>query len=414
MLNVSSPGPISLELKDEITLKKTRRAVKTCYDAGFNAVGLLWASPEVGWEIVKTAEGLGLKVLYQNLKRFGGMGHSRIFCEENDLDGAITDTANWKSIMGYCLWDEPIVEEHLHKVHEMVELVEKRRPDLLPYTVANPSDHRYCRFEDNAYIPYINRFLDVIDPAEMCFDHYPVGKPEYEPETQLDNTLMWCDLEVVRRAAQKRGIPFWFYYQAHRYHFHKKYYHFKHSMARSMAYAGVLHGAKALECYLEFDGFIDPATGGRGALFEEQKALNQELRTIGGTLMALTCLRVIHDDTLLPDCPYMEGLRTSMEESELLGGELFPRISVSEHEDDYGNKYLMVLNRDYDTPSHIRLTLKNNSNVYEVDKKDGEQKLLFHDSQYMIINLDPGDLRLYRIQDASEELYTVEYYLEKD
>jgi hypothetical protein len=180
-----------------------------------------------------------------------------------------------------------------------------------------------------------------------------------------------------------------------------------------MAYAGILHGAKAVECYNEFDGYIDPATGGPGEFFDEYKKLNRKLHLLGNTLMALTCKRVIHDKSLLPDHPAMVGYRTSMEESELVASELLPRISISEHEDAYGNQYLMVLNRDFKQDAHIELRLKRPSHIYEVSKEDGEQYLQYESAFSLPMHLDAGDLRLYRIQPATEEPYTIEYYLDK-
>jgi hypothetical protein len=184
-------------------------------------------------------------------------------------------------------------------------------------------------------------------------------------------------------------------------------------MARAMAHAGILYGAKGLECYTEFDGFADPATGGRGVFFDEQKRLNTELLALGNTLMALECDRVIHDDMLLPDHPTMEGLRTSLEESELVAGGLVPRTSISEHTDPYGNRYLMVLNRDYEQTATLSLKLKNRSHVYEISKNDGEQYLCEESALFLPVYLEPGDLRLYRIQSADEAPCTVEYYLDK-
>lgn len=419
ILHAPSPGPmISSSMyksgKSELAYRKTRRAVKTTMDAGFTMMGCLWADSRMAMDIVRTAESLGGAVLFQDLHRFGGMGNRNILCETNDYEGVIRDTKDWKCIKGYCMWDEPILEEHLEETRRMIDYCEKVRPDVLPYTVANPDYHALCRWEDDAYISYIKRFLEVIDPAQMGFDYYPIGKPEYDPEKQLDNFTMWADLAIVSREASRREIPFWFAYQGHRYHFHKVYYTFQFSMARAMAHAGVLHGAKTLECYTEFDGYIDPDTGGPGAYFEEQKKLNTELRTMGNTLMALECLRVIHDDSLLAGHPFMDGLRTSMEESELLTGKLHPRISVSEHEDPYGNKYLMVLNRDYEKTAHVQLLLKGPSHVYEVSKEDGEQYLRYEEAEDLAMHLNPGDLKLYRIQPADEEPFTIEYYLEKN
>ena len=131
--------------------------------------------------------------------------------------------------------------------------------------------------------------------------------------------------------------------------------------------------------------------------------------------MALECLRVIHDDSLLPDHPSMEGLRTPLEESELLDNEkpLGTRISISEHKDAYGHKYLMVLNRDYDSPQLVRLVFKNPSHVYEVSKEDGEERFIFETATQINLDFEPGDLRLFRIQSAEETPYTLEYYLDK-
>lgn len=415
ILTVASAGPMSSawEAKSEFTRRNTRRAVKTCMDAGFDIIGCLWAYPEMAMDIVRTAEGLGGSVLFQDLHRFGGMGYKNIFCETNDYKGAIEDTKQWKSIKGYCMWDEPILMEHLEETRRMIDYCESVRPDVLPYTVADPSYNKLVDRDYNGYANYIDAFLDTIDPAQMSFDYYPIGKPEYDHALQLDNSAMWSDLEIVRRASQKRDVPFWFYYQGQRFTWHKVYYTFGFNMARAMAHAGILHGAKALECYTEFNGFVDPTTGKPGMFFEEQQRLNRELKKLGNTLMALTCLRVIHDDMLLPDDPSMEGLRTTMEESELVEGALTPRISISEHTDAHGNKYLMVLNRDYEHDASLSLKLKNMSNVYEVSKKDGDQYLAFDHARAIPVYLAPGDLALYRIQNADEEHFTIEYYLNK-
>ena len=414
ILNIASPGPMTRRPKSDLTRQKTRRAVKTCMDAGFNMMGSLWATPELAMDIVRAAETNGANLMFQDLWRYGGMGNKNIFCETNDYVGAFEDTKNWKCIKGYYLWDEPILEEHLYETRRMLDYCEKNYPDKLPYTVANPDYHALCRWEDDAYAPYIERFLNIIDPAQMSFDYFPIGKDEYDHQLQLDNSTMWYDLEVVRKAAQKRQIPFWFAYQAQKYHFYNVHCDFRFPMARSMAYAGVLYGVKALECYTEFDGVVDPTNGGPGVFFEEQKQLNKELLNLGNTLMALECLRVIHDETLLKEHPVAKDICTDMEESELLTGKLLPRISISEHQDAYGNKYLMVLNRDYEKNAHIELSLKNPSHIYEVSKNDGEQYLQYDNELFLTMHLNAGELKLYRIQPAEEEIFTIEYYLEKD
>ena len=414
VINVASAGPMDSTLvpKDDLTRRKTRRGVKTTIDAGFNLMGCLWAEPELAMDIVRTAERYGGNVLFQDIKRFGG-NHRQRFGPVNDYAGAIRDTAQWNCIKGYCLWDEPIFPEHLEETRRMVDYCEQVRPDLLPYTVANPSYHSKCSWEKKEFAPYIDRFLDIIEPAQLDFDYYPIGKRDYVPENQLDNCVMWSDMEIVRRAAQKREIPFWFCYQAQAFPWHPIFCPFHFNMARSMAFGAVLYGAKGLCAYTEFAGFIDPTTGGPGVFFEEQKKLNNEIAALGNTLMALRCLRVIHDENLLKDHLSMEDIRTGMEESEFLTGTLHNRISVSEHEDNYGNKYLMVLNRDYDNTAYTCLKFKKPYHVYEVSKEDGEQYLRYERAKNINVYLQPGDLILYRLQDAEEEPYTIEYCLDK-
>ena len=89
------------------------------------------AKPEMTLnDIVRTAEGLDAAVLFQDLKRFGGMGHKNIFCKTNDYEGAMRDTAKWKSVKGYIVWDEPIFEEHLAETRRMIDYCEREYPDV--------------------------------------------------------------------------------------------------------------------------------------------------------------------------------------------------------------------------------------------------------------------------------------------
>jgi len=406
--------PIGLKYRDACSKSKTERAVKTCLDIGFDLLDTCWASPEMCKTVLETADRLGGKVLYQDLTRFGGMGEKNVFCERNDLLGAMRDTAHWRPIIGYFMWDEPTTDEQLAITAQMITDCEKERPGMLPFTVALPSYHPRTHWEDGAYAPYIDRFINIIDPAQMSFDYYPIGLTPYDEKIQLDESLFWCDLETVRRAAQKKGIPFWFCYQGHKFHFYRYNVDFTYPMVRMMANAGILHGVVQLTCYTEFQGMVDPETGGPGVYFEEHKKDLAKIHALGNTLMALTCERVIHDDSLLPDSPYMKDLRATMRDSVLLTGNLPHRISVSEHSDAYGNRYLMVLNRNYAADTSFMLKLKNASNVYRVSDEDGKQRLVFEDSETLVGYLPAGGLALYRIQPADEEAYTVEYYLCKE
>ena len=413
VLSTFSPGLLKLDDESEESNEIMRRSVRTCYNAGFNLLELGWASHDRAKAAVQMCEQLGIGVIYQNLKRYGGMGSKNIFCKTNDLLGSMEEMRRWKSVVGYYVWDEPVTEEQMHVTRNMIDTVERERPESLPFTVANPSYNRHFLWADGNYSKYIDQYIDIIDPPIMSFDYYPVGAKtnEHDEIRQLDESLMWCDLEYVRRAAKKANIPFWFYYQGQNLH---GYPHFVFPMVRVMMHGALLYGVKGLQHYTAWESVVDAKDGGKGEYFEDQKQIHFELSQLGRTLMALDCTHVIHDASLLPNCPYMKELKTDITDSKLLDGELPYRTSVSELTDAYGNDYLMVLNRDYVKDADITLKLKTPSRVYEVSREDGEQRVLYDNVSELNISLINGGLGLYRIENADKEPSIIEYYLEKE
>lgn len=407
ILAVSSSGPLGLNLEDKLLLERTRRGVETAVAAGFTMQEMLWASPAVGMEIVRSAERVGAKVEYQNLRRFGGMGFSQEhFHDEEDLVGTIRDLTKWNCVMAYCVYDEPTNAQQRQLTKELIETVERECPHILPFTVSA------------AHTEHINSLADEVSPAQLSFDIYPFGniRQTLNAADQLDHANMWYYFEVARRAAKRIQTPFWFYYQGHELFYLPSFDRYTFNASRMMANAALLYGAKELCSYVEFDGFVDPATGGPGVHFEEQKTLNQEISKLGNTLMALECQRVIHDDSLSIHSEQQqewEEISSTMADSVCLTGTLPARISVSELSDQYGHQYLMVLNRDYRQEVHFSLNLKSPSRVYRTSQQDGLEQLVYVSTQSLMGHLTPGSVALYRLQPDNEEPYLVEYYLDK-
>ena len=403
ILSLVNPGPMGLEKEGPFHCAKARRAVKVAVEAGFNLMEMCWTSHDVGMEILRTAEELGTKVLYQDLKRFGGMGFKKTpLNEHNDLLGAMRDTAQYGCIMGYYMYDEPCTPEQRATVRKMIEDAERERPELLPFTVTTASQS--------------NELAEEVDPAQLSFDQYPFGGwvgDGMTPETQMDGcSKYWTNMEVARLAADRIGAPYWFVYQGHVLPYNPCFDGYTFAASRMMANTALLYGVKELSCYIECNGVLDPETGDRGLYFEEQRDLNRRITALGNTLMALHCDRVIHGGNITP---YKERATfATMEESELLVGNLPDRISISEMSDDYGNRYLMVANRDYREVTSYFLKMKQDCRVYRVSDEDGEQHLVFDDPGNKIVgNLLPGHMALYRLQPKSEEPFELGYYLEK-
>ena len=121
VLSTFSPGLLKLDDESDENNEIMRRSVRTCYNAGFNLLELGWASPQRAKAAVQMCEQLGIGVIYQNLKRYGGMGSKNVFCETNDLLGSMEQMRRWKSVIGYYIWDEPTTEEQMYVTKKMID-----------------------------------------------------------------------------------------------------------------------------------------------------------------------------------------------------------------------------------------------------------------------------------------------------
>lgn len=412
-----------------------RKNVKACADVGFDTVELGWASDEQADAAVQLCEQFGIRLIYQNMSRFGGAwdrdpingndGHyfSRAyqryvgngvwkessFRGDTDIRKVIAEKRIWKSVVGYYIWDEPFFEEQFEICRKLTDDCENEDETALAFTVANPSYNPYFKWQDNAFPAYIKRFADAIDPPVLSFDYYPIGRPEQNEEVQLDNSPMWCDLAAVKRVADLRKMPFWFYYQGVNFQNAPL---FTFSMVRLSMYAGAMYGAKALQHFCSIDAIVD-IDGTRLPFFEPQKQINAEFKALGDTLMALECKHVFHDTSCLPDFEPMKQYAERLSDSAFLADKLPYRTSVGEFGDSYGNRYMMVLNRDYLSDKTVTLKLNKSYRVYEVSRHDGLQYVKNDCTDIVSLHLKAGDAALLRLQPAEDNAFTVEYRLVK-
>lgn len=389
-----------------------RGILEVCADAGYTMVEIGWASHKQAEEALRLCEELGLELVYQDLSLYGGMQMHRMDREPlNAVDiKAICDHVRpYKRTVGYYIWDEPLLDNQLLEARRQVDMFEHEDPTRCPFTVAIPSYNDEMDWKNGLFEGYLNRYCSVIDPPMLSLDYYPIGLPGYTKESQLDNSYMWLDIGLMRMLGRKYHMPLWFYYHGKNY---KNYDRFTFPMVRMNMYAATLYGVKGLQQFTAVGATVTEQ-GEPDVFFEDQKKIHREFKKLGNTLMALESINVIHSDDLLPSCENLKKLAETMADSRHLSGKLPKRISVGEFEDAYGNQYLMILNRDYETDVSITLDLKNNSRIYEVSRITGKQSVVWDKTEKISLTLEKGDAILYRLQPASEEAFTVEYRLEK-
>ena len=385
-----------------------RKCLRNCKDAGFNTVEIGWATHEQAEEAVIYCEQEGLDLIFQDLSRYGGMQKYR-HCKEDALTEVIREKRAYKRLVGYYIWDEPWKDDQLEAARKLTDECEGEAPDLLPFTVAIPSYNPDDTWESGTFAAYLERYVTTINPPILSLDYYPVGLPGYTLEKQLDDSKMWLDLGCMKVLGEKYGLPLWFYYQG--VDLHKAGY-FTFPMIRSMMYAATLYGCKGLQHFSAVGSIIDEH-GNKEWAFEDQKVIHEEFRNLGGTLMALTSKRVMHDASVDTGIAAYTEMHQTEKDSAYLSAPLPKRASVAELEDDYGNGYIMILNRDYEVAQTFDLPLNGNYRLYEVSKTDGCQYVIADSTDHIEVTLDKGDAVLYRIQNASEEAFTVEYRLMK-
>ncbi len=387
------------------------KAIKNLKDAGFNMLEMGWMPHDKALTAVDMCEKYGIDVLFQDFGIMGGMQERYV---DRKVDEAVVQELteklkHKKHVTGYYVWDEPYRDKELEETRRQMDMVERYAPDGCMFTVAIPSYNMEFTWENGLFEKYLEKFITVIEPPVLSLDFYPVGLGKYTEEKELDDTLMWCDLGLMRKLCKKYDLPLWFYYQGCP--VYDKNVHYTYSMTSAMIYGALIYGAKGLQFYTAIDNAVIDGTGERAQYFEKQKSTHAKLSAWGNTLMALESKLVYHSDELLPDCPYMEGLSDKIEDSNILKGKLPLRTSVGELQDAYGNNYMLIVNRRFFKELDTTLELKGNYNIYEVSFSDGKQNLIKENASELDIRLPEGEAILLRIQPAGEELCTIEYAL---
>lgn len=407
--------------------------IKNCKDVGFNLLELGWASRDDVWKAVEACEKHGIDLIFQDLSLFGGMMHRH---DDRPVDDDnIRETAkkleSKKRTIGFYVWDEPYCDYLFKEARRQSDILNECAPEALLFSVFPPSYNPGPTWDNGQYYDAFEQYIKEVSPPVLSMDCYPVGDYcklyeglVYTDEKQLDDSPMWLDLTVARNLARKYELPFWFYYQGCGVYNTEK---LTFPMIRMMMYAGALYGAKGLQnytvtgtCGLPGEGPYPKKetvllfSGEKGEFFDEQKKIHHEFKMLGNTLMALSNRAVYHSSDLKIFGKYGEiykSFEDEISESKILSGDLPERTSVGELYDDYGNEYLFVLNRDFEKKLDAEILLKCKFNLYEVSRVDGKQHLVAENTEKVKVSLSCGDAVLFRIQQAEEEIYSIEYTL---
>lgn len=413
--------------REEVSFEDAERIIKNLKEAHHNQIELGWAHHNTIAKAIEICNKEGLKLIIQDLSRFDGF-QERIQTDE-DLEEVVKQVSeeykDEECLGGFYIWDEPCRDDAVALAAKYTDYFYKYAPGLLNLAILIPSYNSLFTWNNGKFPDYVTHFLDTIKPPVISFDYYPFGVTPVKDESdeQLDISNMWKDLAVMRKESVERNIPFWFYFEAIRLNRYPK--ELTNPMITSNIFYALLYGAKGLQSFgatgsvasvdkeLEKRRFLE-LNGEKGYFYEAIKESLGVVKAWGNTLMALTSEHIYHDEDLLKGDAYFDKhFREDIKNSSVFAmDKLEKRCSLGEFSDSYGNKYIYVLNRDYNDEKEFTLKLNKEYRIYEVLKTDGNQCKIADNATSLIVKLAPGDASLYRVDDADAEEYTITYVCE--
>ncbi len=260
------------------------------------------------------------------------------------LDPVVDQFRSDSTVKGYFVVDEPHLQ-NFQNLGKVVGYLRNKDPERLSFINLYPGEANQPAHGAESYNAYIEQFLDVVKPEMLSYDRYIFFKDH-------DGGSYFSNLTTIRKWALRYSVPFCNIIQAigtdccglnwrtpteaeHRW----------------LVYTSLAYGAKGL-IWFHWDGSWG-VTGSpdRDQIFSSIKQLNAEIKSIGPEMLKLTSLRVYHTqgkgiNVLPPDDPMIRSVSPGAD------------LVLGVFENDAGNPFLMVMNKNYKQDTTATLTLQ--------------------------------------------------------
>lgn len=328
------------------------------------------------------------------------------------LDELIRRVRNHPALEGYFITDEP-GSGAFPGLGRLVQFIRERDPDHFSYINLFPTyatkeqlgvsadaiERARVGIPTNfagagtntetiaAYRDYLYKFIEIVKPELISYDHYHFLKGG-------DGSQYFLNLELIREASQKSGLPFLNIIQACT--IEPSWRLVNKNELRFLIYTTLAYGGRGISYFL----YWGPKS--YGGLYQDGKmtplaldvaGLNRELQTIGPVMMSLESKAIYHTKPLpIGARPVPRRSRIKIEgEGEFVLGLFGSKRKMTA---------FMVVNRNYKAPSTAQILLANpNVRVEEFDRRHGiwVEYPVDRISGKMFVELDCGDGRLFRV-----------------
>jgi len=307
------------------------------------------------------------------------------------LNALINRVKNHPAMEAYFLADEPS-SSAFPGLGRLVAYLRERDPNHFAYINLPPiyADNKQLGTTGasvEAYQEYLRRYIEEVKPSLISYDHYHFFKTG-------DGDQYFLNLEMIRQAALKNGLPFLNVIQAST--MLETWRLVNANELRWLVYTTLAYGGRGISYFLYWG---PPEHGGlyrggvRTPLTDVVVLLNRELSSQGPLLMDLENLGTYHTDPLpigTKPVPVSSPVRFAGAGNFVLG--LFGK-----------NKNIsnfILVNRDYKSQATAHITLSSNVlGIEEFERTEKKWKAYSapNAKHEISVNLGPGDGRLFRL-----------------
>jgi hypothetical protein len=308
-----------------------------------------------------------------------------VSCPElaSDPEGTARRCMGHPALAGYHLRDEPSAGDFaaLAAWAKRIQAVDPGHGvyiNLLP-TYATPA-----QLGTPTYAEYVERYLAEVPVPYLSWDHYPVVGDRLRGD-------YYENLELCAAAARQRGLPFWAFALAVA---HSPYPVPELAHLRLQVFSDLAYGAQGIQYFTYWTPPENPLwnfhqapierDGTRTPTYDRVRQVNETVRALSPVFLGARVVRVGHTG------PLPRGTRAFVAEAPVTGVETGGGAVVSLLE-NRGRRYLAIVNRDFQHPLSLAVTLDGSRRVSAVDAAGHAARI--HGRRWER-TVEPGDLAL--------------------
>ena len=336
-------------------------------DCGFTLAASQAPTPQIGRQVLDLCQQVGIKAMVIDPRIRTDLPQQAGW--EKVVRQVVADYAGHPALWGYYLTDEPNLNqfENLARLHTLFRQLDSQ---AVPYINLFPNYASCDQLGTVDYRQHVRSFVEMVQPLYLSYDHYAFFEDHEFP-------IYFENLEIIRQEALRAGIPFWniilscalFAYRDP-----------TPADLRYGVYTTLAYGGKAMAYYTYWtaDGYSfrdGPIStfGTRSEKFATMQQLNLEMQHLGPWLNKLISTKVSH----WPDAP--QGT-TVLDGQGLVAGVSGGQFVIGEFQDDKGQPWLMVTNRDRYHSVWVMLKLRTQmTQIDEVARSTGQLRPIARD-----------------------------------